>query len=144
MSSFLHFFYFYTYFFAELGFNIINIEIYGNIALKEEFMVVYFQKRNLLPSEYSQADYETKDFVESKLIQDFPIRGRAVYLKIKIPRWRYKQTEQIIKSQYQFASDSGKFTQELAQNKQSQISSRNLVKRRYNKRAISKKQIFTI
>ncbi len=95
-------------------FDIINIEVLGNVSLKEEFMVVYFQEKNQLPLGYSQEDYETKDFVESKLIQDFPIRGRAVYLMIKIRRWRNKQTGQIIKRPYHFASDSGKFTQELS------------------------------
>jgi len=34
-------------------FDIINIEILGNIALKVEFMVVYFQGKNQLPSGYT-------------------------------------------------------------------------------------------
>lgn len=52
--------------------------------------------------------------MESKLIQDFPLRGRAVYLRIKKRRWRHKQTGQIIKRNFSFMADGSKFTQELS------------------------------
>lgn len=52
--------------------------------------------------------------MESKLIQDFPLRGRAVYLRIKKRRWRHKTTEEIIKRNFSFIADGSKFTQELS------------------------------
>jgi hypothetical protein len=53
------------------------------VATKEEFWIIEFEENNVLPEGYSQSEYESKGFVESKLIQDFPLRGRPVYLRIK-------------------------------------------------------------
>ena len=52
--------------------------------------------------------------MESKLIQDFPLRGRAVYLRIKRRRWRQKETGAVIKRDFSFMADGSKFTQELS------------------------------
>ena len=41
-------------------------------------------------------------FMESKLIQDFPIWGKGVYLRIKKRRWRHKQTKEIIIRDFSF------------------------------------------
>ncbi len=52
--------------------------------------------------------------MESNLIQDFPLRGKAVYLRIKKRRWRHKVTKEIIKRDFSFVADGSKFTQELS------------------------------
>jgi transposase len=67
-----------------------------------------------LPEGYSAEDYEPKDFVKSKLIQDFPLRGRAVFLRIKRRRWRHKTNGKVIKREFSFTADGSKFTQELS------------------------------
>lgn len=81
---------------------------------KLEYIVIDFTERNELPNGYSFEDYETKDFMSSKLIQDFPIRGKGVYLRIKKRRWRHKRTGEIIKRDYSFMAEGSKFTAELS------------------------------
>ena len=95
-------------------FSISSFEILCDIALKEEYWVVDFEEKNVLPEGFSNAEYESKGFLESKLIQDFPIRGRAVYLRIKIRRWRHKTTHDIIKRDFSFMAKGAKFTEELS------------------------------
>jgi hypothetical protein len=95
-------------------FNISHFEILCSLETKEEYFVVDFEERNELPEGYSRTDYESKGFMESKLIQDFPIRGRAAYLRIKTRRWRHKTTGSIIKRDFSFIADGSKFTQELS------------------------------
>ena len=63
---------------------------------------------------YLTSEYESKGFTQSKLIQDFPLRGKAVYLRIKTRRWRSKITDSIIKRDFSFIADGSKFTQELS------------------------------
>jgi len=77
-------------------------------------LIISFEEKNDLPSGYSRLDYESKGFMESKLIQDFPLRGRAVYLRVKKRRWRHKLTGAIIKRDFSFMADGSKFTQELS------------------------------
>jgi hypothetical protein len=81
---------------------------------KLEYIIIDFIERNELPNGYSFEEYETKDFMSSKLIQDFPIRGKGVYLRIKKRRWRHKQTGAIIKRDYSFMAEGSKFTAELS------------------------------
>lgn len=77
-------------------------------------MEIEFEEKNELPNGYSSLSYESKGFTESKLIQDFPLRGKAVYLRIKTRRWRHKQTKAIIKRDFSFIADGSKFTQDLS------------------------------
>jgi hypothetical protein len=73
-----------------------------SIADKLEYVIIDFTERNEFPNGYSFDEYETKDFMSSKLIQDFPIRGKGVYLRIRKRRWRHKQIGAIIKRNYSF------------------------------------------
>lgn len=52
--------------------------------------------------------------MKNKLIQDFPLRGRAVYLRLHVRRWPHKQSGEIIKRDFSVVADGSKFTQELS------------------------------
>ena len=75
---------------------------------------LYLSEKNALPQGYSKLDYESKGFYKPKTIQDFPIRGKALYLIIKRRRWRHKQTKEEIKSDYSFIAKGVKLTAELS------------------------------
>ena len=95
-------------------FAITHFEILFSPSTNEEYWLIDFVEHNDLPNGFSSSEFESKGFLESKLIQDFPLRGRAVYLRIKKRRWRHKSTGRIIKRDYSFISDGSKFTQELS------------------------------
>jgi hypothetical protein len=95
-------------------FQITKFEILCSVELKKEYWLIDFEEKNELPSGYSAVDYESKGFLEGKLIQDFPLRGRGVYLRICKRRWRHKVAGTIIKRDFSFIADGSKFTQELS------------------------------
>lgn len=95
-------------------FHITRFEILCSVELKKEYWLIDFDEKNELPNGYSVDDYESKGFMEGKLIQDFPLRGRAVYLRIRKRRWRHKETGAVIKRDFSFIADGSKFTQELS------------------------------
>lgn len=95
-------------------FSISYFEILCSLETKEEYWVIEFEEKNELPEGYSTKDYESKGFMESRLIQDFPLRGRAVYLRVRKRRWRHKDTGEIIRRDFSFMADGSKFTQELS------------------------------
>jgi hypothetical protein len=82
--------------------------------MRKEFWEIEFEEKNEIPEGYSSADYESKGFVESNLIQDFPIRGKGVFLRLKKRRWRHKVTKKTIRRDFSFMADGSKFTQELS------------------------------
>ena len=95
-------------------FEIIHFETLCSVDLKEEYWVIDFEEKNQIPNGYESKDYESKGFMESKLIQDFPLRGKAVYLRIKKRRWRHKQTGGLLKRDFSFIADGSKFTKDLS------------------------------
>jgi hypothetical protein len=95
-------------------FVITHFQTLCRIVDKSEFWLVDFEEKNEIPKEYSSNEYESKGFMESKLIQDFPLRGKAVYLSVKKRRWRHKQTGAVIKRDFHFIADGSKFTKELS------------------------------
>lgn len=72
------------------------------------------EEQNKLPTGYSTSEYESKGFSSQSMIQDFPIRGKAVYLLIKRRRWRHKETKKEITSDYSFIAEGSKITKELS------------------------------
>lgn len=95
-------------------FEISNYQILCNIELKEEYWIIDFVEKNIIPMGFDESEYESKGFMESKLIQDFPLRGKPVFLRIKKRRWRHKKTKEIIKRDFSFIADGSKFTKELS------------------------------
>ena len=95
-------------------FSINSFEMLCNVEMRQEYWVVEFEEKNELPSEYSQSEYESKGFMESKLIQDFPLRGKPVFLRVKKRRWRHKETGVIVKRDFTFLAEGAKFTRDLS------------------------------
>lgn len=95
-------------------FLISNYELLCSVKNKSEYWLIEFEEKNELPKEYPPIDYESKGFMESKLIQDFPLRGKPVFLKIKKRRWRHKHTGKVVKRDFSFIADGSKFTSELS------------------------------
>jgi hypothetical protein len=95
-------------------FEIIDYQILCSLSAKEEYWLIDFEEKNELPEGYSGEEYESKGFMQSSLIQDFPLRGRPVFLRIKKRRWRHKETGAVIRRDFSFIADGSKFTQELS------------------------------
>lgn len=97
------------------NFDIVEIEMLGDVATKQMTYEIYMDERNLLLNSELTNEYESKGFLESKRIQDFPIRGKAVYLNIRFRRWRHKEdASKIIRNEYNLMSDGAKLTRELS------------------------------
>ena len=91
------------------------IENLGDISTKQMVYYIHLEEKNILPKGYVRSSYHSKGFYQEKTIQDFPIRGKAVYLVIKRRRWRDKQIRsKEIKSDYSFIAEGSKLTQELS------------------------------
>ncbi len=95
-------------------FTIKEVKELGDSRLKEVYIELQLEEKNTLPPGYKSEEYESKGFISSKRVQDFPLRGKAVYLVIKRRRWRHKETKKEIKSDYSFISEGAKLTQELS------------------------------
>jgi transposase len=85
-----------------------------SLSDKLEYWLIDFDEKNELPNGYAVSEYESKGFTEACIVQDFPIRGKGVYLRIRKRRWRHKQTRATIQRDFSFLADGSKFTSELS------------------------------
>ena len=53
-------------------------------------IVIYLEEKNEVPGEYSNMQVENKGFYEPVVVQDFPIRGKKLFLNIRRRRWIVK------------------------------------------------------
>ena len=95
-------------------FKIVSVKEKEEKTTNKKIIEIQLEEKNQLPDGYSTTDYESKGFSSQSRIQDFPIRGKAVYLVIKRRRWRNKETRKEIRSDYSFISEGSKLTQEFS------------------------------
>jgi hypothetical protein len=81
---------------------------------KTMFYEIHLEENNLILGNFDPSLYESKGFTEV-LLQDFPIRGKAVFLRFKRRRWRLKSDKNIIiRNDFSFVAVGSGFTQELS------------------------------
>lgn len=98
-----------------LHFSITNLVELCEIKSRQSYFEIYLEENNEILTEGIDAClYESKGLSEIT-IQDFPIRGKAVYLKIKRRRWRLKTDPgKIIRNDFAYIAEGSGFTQELS------------------------------
>lgn len=96
-------------------FKITNVEELGEVSTKRMVLKIDLEEINNLPKDYDPGLYESKGFYPVTVIQDFPIRGKAVYLAIKRRRWRHKvHRNQVIHNDYSIIAEGSRLTEELS------------------------------
>lgn len=80
----------------------------------EEILHLYFEEKIKPPQEFNALELVSKGFQEEITIQDFPLRGKHVYLHIKRRRWTNKATGEIIKRDWQLVAKGTRMTQDFA------------------------------
>jgi len=80
----------------------------------EEEIGIYLEEQNIIPSEYKGQKLVSKGFYEEIKVQDFPIRGKAVYLYIKRRRWVNETTGAIVYRNWELVAKGTRMTREFA------------------------------
>lgn len=95
-------------------FEVSNVKIVPGKTEDDDYYVIALEEHNTLPEGYKLDDYESKGFYKARLVQDFPIRGKAVYLEIHRRRWRQKLSKQNIHRDFTLIAAGTNFTKELS------------------------------
>ena len=75
---------------------------------------IYLTEKNIVPEEFIGKQVESKGFYPERSIQDFPLRERKVFLKVRRRRWRDKENKQELKREWKLIAKGTKYTQEFA------------------------------
>lgn len=74
---------------------------------------IYLDEKNQLPKDLPEGQYESKGFTGRSMIQDFPIRDRAVYLEVRRRKWIDKTTGKVYNHTWDLTSVGTKYTKEF-------------------------------
>lgn len=95
-------------------FRMVTFYKLGNIGTKKMEFEIHLDELNELPSGCDREEYESKGFLPATRVQDFPIRGKAVYLVIRRRRWRHKQTKKEVSNDYSFIAEGSRLTKDIS------------------------------
>ena len=59
-------------------------------------IVIYLEEKNEVPKEYAGMKVESKGFYEPVVVQDFPIRGKKLFLNVRRRRWVVKDENRYV------------------------------------------------
>ncbi len=85
-----------------------------NHEIMSEELHFYFSENNVIPIEHSDKILMSKGFHSESTVQDFPIRGKQVYLHIKRRRLIEKETRQIITRDWDIVAKGTRMTDDFA------------------------------
>ena len=77
-------------------------------------IAIYLEEKNEAPQEYSGGGkVESKGFYDPIVVQDFPIRGKKVYLNIRRRRWVLKDENRYVSRNWKLVAQGSRMTQNL-------------------------------
>jgi len=82
--------------------------------IKGEEIHFYFTELNEVPEEYKHVKLHSKGFFPEATIQDFPIRGKKVFLHITRRRWLDEDTGKAVSRDWQLVAKGTRITSEFA------------------------------
>ena len=77
-------------------------------------VVIYLEEKNMVPETYTDQDTEIKGFYEPVIVQDFPLRGKKVFLNIRRRRWLLKKHNEYISHNWRMVAEGTRMTQGFA------------------------------
>jgi hypothetical protein len=80
----------------------------------EDVLHLFFEEKIKPPQEFNAFELVSKGFQDEITIQDFPVRGKFVYLHIKRRRWTNKANGEIIKRDWALVAKGTLMTREFA------------------------------
>ena len=93
-----------------------TLDYFALVDVKESVneIVIYLEEKNLVPEQYVGEGTESKGFYDPVVVQDFPLRGKKVYLNIRRRRWILKKSNEYICRNWRMLAEGTRMTQDFA------------------------------
>ena len=93
-----------------------TLDYFDLVDVKESVneVVFYLEEKNIVPEKYTDQDAESKGFYDPVIVQDFPLRGKKVFLNIRRRRWLLKKHNEYISHNWRMVAEGTRMTQDFA------------------------------
>lgn len=82
--------------------------------VKQEELHFYFTELNTVPEQFKGLKLSSKGFFPEATIQDFPIRGKNVFLHVIRRRWVEENSKKVVTRDWQLVAKGTRITSEFA------------------------------
>lgn len=100
----------------NLGSLILPVEVFTHFEIVDVVdspkQIDLFLDEKFVPP--ASIGYRSKGFTEQSVIQDFPLRGKAVFLHIRRRKWLNNSTQEVITNKYDLTHLGTQITTEFA------------------------------
>jgi hypothetical protein len=85
-----------------------------NLVIQPKEVHLYLDERNEVPDEYKDEKLVSKGFHSEAVIQDFPLRNKALYLHVRRRKWEVESTKKIVSKTWNLMADGTRYSNEFA------------------------------
>lgn len=85
-----------------------------NLLIQTKEVHLYLDERNEIPDEYKEEKLTSKGFHPEVLIQDFPLRNKALYLHVRRRKWEILSTGKIVSKRWNLMAEGTRYSNEFA------------------------------
>jgi len=84
------------------------------LVIADHTVTVFLDERDIKPLEYSGLKLSSKGFHSESIIQDFPIRNKAVFLHLRRRRWLIESTGKVVSRDWDSVAEGTRYTKSFA------------------------------
>ena len=85
-----------------------------NLVIENRSVAVFLDERDIKPSVWSGQKLTSKGFHPESIIQDFPIRNKAVFLHVRRRRWLVESTKEVVSRDWDSVAEGTRYTKSFA------------------------------
>ena len=85
-----------------------------NLVVEDRSVAVFLDERDIKPTAYTEEKLTSKGFHPESIIQDFPIRDKAVFLHIRRRRWLVESTREVVSRDWDSVAEGTRYTKSFA------------------------------
>ena len=85
-----------------------------NLVVEDRSVAVFLDERDIKPTAYTGEKLTSKGFHPESIIQDFPIRDKAVFLHIRRRRWLVESTREVVSRDWDSVAEGTRYTKSFA------------------------------
>ena len=84
------------------------------LVIADRTVTVFLDERDIKPSDYSGQKLSSKGFHSESIIQDFPIRNKALFLHLRRRRWLIESTGKVVSRDWDSVAEGTRYTKSFA------------------------------
>jgi hypothetical protein len=80
---------------------------------EQESLHVHLDEKKIIPKEFSNRQLIAHGFTDSVTVQDFPVKGKAVFLHLRRRKWLDVNTNEILSQKFDIVHQGTRLTKEF-------------------------------